>query len=76
MELLDRAQLIEGQGIAGDFRGTCKAGSNGQNGVVLLEAGDWSAASAECGKPVSTAGWYEPNPPPHKPAATPQEAAR
>lgn len=56
MEVLDRAQLVEGLGIAGDFRGTRKAGSNGQNGVVLIEAGDWSAATAECGASVS---WSE-----------------
>ncbi|MCC6285060.1 MAG: hypothetical protein IT439_07115 [Phycisphaerales bacterium] len=31
------------------------------------------AASAECGKPVSTQGWYEPNP---KPTVAAQEAAR
>jgi MOSC domain-containing protein YiiM len=56
MEVLDAAELIEGQGIAGDFRGTRKAGSTGQNGVVLIEAGDWSAAVAECGAAVP---WYE-----------------
>jgi MOSC domain-containing protein YiiM len=56
MEVLDSAELIEGQGVAGDFRGTRKAGSTGQNGVVLIEAGDWSAAVAECGASVP---WYE-----------------
>jgi MOSC domain-containing protein YiiM len=56
MDVLDRAELIEGQGIAGDFRGTRKAGSAGQNGVVLIEAGDWAAASAECGAEVP---WHE-----------------
>jgi MOSC domain-containing protein YiiM len=49
MEVIDRAELVEGQGIAGDFRGTRKAGSTGQNGVVLVEAGDWAAATVECG---------------------------
>jgi MOSC domain-containing protein YiiM len=56
MEVLDRAELIEGQGIAGDFRGDRKSGSTGQNGVVLIEAGDWSAAAAECGADVP---WFE-----------------
>jgi MOSC domain-containing protein YiiM len=56
MEVLERAELIEGQGIAGDFRGTRKAGSTGQNGVVLIEAGDWAAATAECGADVP---WHE-----------------
>jgi len=49
MELLDRAELIGGQGVAGDFRGTRKAGSTGQNGVVLIEANDWADATRECG---------------------------
>ena len=40
VEVVERAELIEGQGVAGDFRGTRKAGSMGQNGVVLIEAGD------------------------------------
>src|SRR3954451_23013917 len=52
MEVLDRAELIVGQGVAGDFRGTRKAGSLGQNGVVLIEADDWAAATAECGADV------------------------
>ena len=56
VEVLDCAQLIEGQGIAGDFRGTNKAGASGQNGVVLLEADDWAAATAECGADVP---WHE-----------------
>jgi MOSC domain-containing protein YiiM len=56
MEVLDSAELVEGQGIAGDFRGTRKAGSTGQNGVVLVEAGDWAAATAECGAEVL---WHE-----------------
>ena len=56
MEVLDRAQLVEGQGVAGDFRGTRKAGSTGQNGVVLIEAGDWSVAAGECGAAVP---WHE-----------------
>ena len=49
VEVVERAELIEGQGVAGDFRGTRKAGSMGQNGVVLIEAGDWATATAECG---------------------------
>jgi MOSC domain-containing protein YiiM len=56
MEVLDHAELVEGQGVAGDFRGTRKAGSTGQNGVVLIEAADWAAATAECGAGVP---WYE-----------------
>jgi MOSC domain-containing protein YiiM len=56
MEVIDRAELVEGQGIAGDFRGTRKAGSTGQNGVVLIEAGDWAAATAECGADTP---WHE-----------------
>jgi MOSC domain-containing protein YiiM len=56
MEVLDCVELVEGQGIAGDFRGTRKAGSTGQNGVVLIEAGDWAAATAECGAEVP---WHE-----------------
>jgi MOSC domain-containing protein YiiM len=52
IETLDRAELVEGQGLAGDFRGTRKAGSDGQNGVVLIESGDWAAATAECGAEV------------------------
>jgi MOSC domain-containing protein YiiM len=56
VEVLDRIELVEGQGVAGDFRGTRKAGSAGQNGVVLIEAGDWRAATAECGSDVP---WYE-----------------
>ena len=56
MEVLDSAQLIEGQGVAGDFRGTRKSGSTGQNGVVLIEAGDWQAATGECGADIP---WFE-----------------
>jgi MOSC domain-containing protein YiiM len=56
MEVIDRAELVEGQGVAGDFRGTRKSGSAGQNGVVLVEAGDWAAAAAECGAVVP---WHE-----------------
>jgi MOSC domain-containing protein YiiM len=56
MEVLDRAELVEGRGIAGDFRGTRKGGSTGQNGVVLIEAGDWAVAIAECGAEVA---WHE-----------------
>ena len=56
IELLDRAQLVEGQGVAGDFRGSRKAGSAGQNGVVLIEAEDWREATAECGADVP---WWE-----------------
>src|SRR5256885_16162368 len=56
MEVLERAELVEGQGVAGDFRGTRKAGSTGQNGVVLIEAVDWSIAAGECGAAVP---WYE-----------------
>jgi MOSC domain-containing protein YiiM len=56
MEVVARAELIEGQGIAGDFRGIRKAGSTGQNGVVLIEAADWEAATAECDAAVP---WYE-----------------
>jgi MOSC domain-containing protein YiiM len=56
MEVLDRVALVEGQGIAGDFRGTRKAGSTGQNGVVLIEASDWATAAAECGADVP---WHE-----------------
>ena len=56
MEVLDSAELVEGLGVAGDFRGTRKAGSEGQNGVVLIEAGDWAAATNECG---ATTPWFE-----------------
>jgi len=56
IQVLERAELIEGHGVAGDFRGTRKAGSMGQNGVVLVEAGDWAAAAGECGAAVP---WYE-----------------
>ena len=56
MEKLDRAELVEGQGVAGDFRGTRKAGSTGQNGVVMIEAADWAAAVEECGADVQ---WFE-----------------
>ena len=49
IEVLDSAELIEGQGIAGDFRGTHKAGVEGRRGLSLIEAGDWAAAMAECG---------------------------
>ena len=56
IEVLDHAELVEGQGISGDFRGARKAGSQGQNGVVLIEAGDWAAAAAECGADVP---WWE-----------------
>ena len=56
METLDSAELIEGQGVAGDFRGTRKAGSTGQNGVVLIEASDWANAVNKCGADVP---WYE-----------------
>lgn len=56
MEVLDHAELVEGQGVAGDFRGTRKAGSMGQNGVVLVEADGWTAAAAECG---ATVPWHE-----------------
>ena len=56
VETLDSAELVEGQGIAGDFRGTRKAGSEGQNGVVLVEADDWATAMAECGADIP---WQE-----------------
>jgi MOSC domain-containing protein YiiM len=56
METLDSAELIEGQGVAGDFRGTRKSGSTGQNGVVLIEAGDWAAAVEESAADVP---WFE-----------------
>jgi MOSC domain-containing protein YiiM len=56
MEALERAELVEGLGVAGDFRGTRKAGSTGQNGVVLIESGDWAAATRECGADVP---WFE-----------------
>ena len=56
MEVLTSAQLVEGQGVAGDFRGARKAGSMGQNGVVLVEAGDWAVATTECGADVP---WHE-----------------
>jgi MOSC domain-containing protein YiiM len=56
MEVLDSAELTAGQGVTGDFRGTRKAGSTGQNGVVLIEVGDWAAANSECGASVP---WYE-----------------
>jgi MOSC domain-containing protein YiiM len=56
MEVLDSAELVEGQGVAGDFRGTRKAGSEGQNGVVLIEAADWAAATSACGAVVP---WWE-----------------
>jgi len=56
MEVIERARLVEGKGVAGDFRGTRKAGLTGQNGVVLIEAADWAAAADECGAIVP---WYE-----------------
>lgn len=56
MEVLDSVRLIDGKGVAGDFRGTRKAGPTGQNGVVLIEAGDWAAATTECGADVP---WFE-----------------
>lgn len=56
IEVLDSAELIEGQGVAGDFRGTHKAGSDGRRGIVLLEALDWAKATAECGAEVP---WWE-----------------
>jgi MOSC domain-containing protein YiiM len=56
MEVLDRAELIEGHGVEGDFRGTRKAGSLGQNGIVLIEASDWAAAADACGASVP---WFE-----------------
>jgi MOSC domain-containing protein YiiM len=56
VETLDSAELIEGQGIGGDFRGARKAGSQGQNGIVLIECDDWAEAIAECGADVP---WYE-----------------
>ena len=49
IETLDSAELIEGQGLAGDFRGTHKPGRDGRRGVSLIEAGDWAAATDECG---------------------------
>lgn len=48
IEVLDAVELIEGLGLAGDFRGTRKAGIDGKRGVSLIEAGDWAAAIAEC----------------------------
>lgn len=56
IEVLDSAELVEGLGVAGDFRGTRKAGSAGRNGVVLIEAAGWRAATAECGADVP---WWE-----------------
>jgi len=51
----------------------CSPGSELQVFERMEFADAVAAASAECGKPVNTQGWYEPNP---KPAPTPQEAAR
>jgi MOSC domain-containing protein YiiM len=56
MEVLESVKLVEGLGVEGDFRGTRKAGSAGQNGVVLIEAADWAAATEECGANVP---WFE-----------------
>jgi MOSC domain-containing protein YiiM len=56
VELLDSADLIEGQGVAGDFRGTHKAGADGERGLVLMEAADWARATAECGADFP---WWE-----------------
>ncbi len=56
VEVLDSAELIEGQGVAGDFRGTHKAGSDGRRGIVLLEAADWAEATSVCGANVP---WWE-----------------
>jgi MOSC domain-containing protein YiiM len=56
MEVLNSTELIEGQGVTGDFRGTRKAGTTGQNGVVLIEASDWETATNECGANVP---WFE-----------------
>jgi MOSC domain-containing protein YiiM len=56
MELVEHAELIEGQGVAGDFRGTHKAGSDGRRGIVVLEARDWAEAIALCGASVP---WWE-----------------
>jgi MOSC domain-containing protein YiiM len=56
IELLDSAELTEGLGLAGDFRGTRKAGTDGKRGVSLIEAGDWAAAAAACGADLA---WWE-----------------
>lgn len=49
IELLESAELVEGQGVAGDFRGAHKPGPNGRRGLSLIEAADWAEAAAECG---------------------------
>ena len=54
--------------LAGPMR---QIGSAMCNVVVQGDVAAVKAACAECSKPISTKGWYEPNPKP-----TPQEAAR
>lgn len=49
MELIERAEISEAGGIAGDFRGRRKPGGLGKRQVTLMERADWAAAMAAVG---------------------------
>jgi MOSC domain-containing protein YiiM len=49
IETLDRAELVEKQGVSGDFRGTHKAGADGRRGISIIETEDWAVAIGACG---------------------------
>lgn len=56
MEVIERAEITETGGIAGDFRGARKPGSSGKRQVTLIERIDWDAAMAEVGHSIP---WYQ-----------------
>jgi MOSC domain-containing protein YiiM len=55
MEVIERAEITETGGIAGDFRGARKPGASGKRQVTLIERADWDAAMAEVGRDIP---WY------------------
>lgn len=49
MEVIDRAEITPGHGIAGDHRGFRRPGSAGKRQITLIERNDWAAAMAAVG---------------------------
>ena len=49
MEVIERAEISEEGGIAGDHRGRRKPGALGKRQVTLMERTDWAAAMAAVG---------------------------
>lgn len=52
MEQIDRAEVSQAAGVAGDCRGVRKPGGTGRRQVTLMERGDWTAALAEIGRDI------------------------